>query len=336
MSDDANTADKIRLSLSKKIFLLIIFIILIVSFILYIEYNKYYPSTDDAYVNANIINVAAQASGKVSKVNVKNNQYVKNGSLLFTIDSEHYKNDVDNARANVELYEKKLKADNNDILSSKATFKEAETRMKLSNLKFHRMQALYKTKSISQESYDEALSDYKVNQAKLDSAVISITHQKLMKKIDEANLLASKSRLNQSLLSLSYTKVYASSDGYVTNFSLRPGSMIKVGDNLFSIVANKNFWVDANYKETDLNRIKIGQQADIRLDMYPSIVFHAIVESISSGSGAVFSLFPPENATGNWVKVTQRFTVRLKIVGSKKLFARLRVGASANVRITTI
>jgi membrane fusion protein, multidrug efflux system len=322
-------------SKKKKILLSLLFVLTVVFFLCYLGYQKYYPSTEDAYVNANITHIASQATGKVLKVYVVNNQYVKKGELLFSIDPQHYDIELDSANSDVKLYNMKLKSDLNTILSAKASLKESDAKMVLENLKFHRMGVLHESGVISKEDYDEANSNYKIAKAQLESAQLSIAHAKSIYDIDGAYLLSAKARLGAAKLNLSYTKVYASSDGYITNFSLRQGSMISIGDNLFSLVSSVDLWVDANYKESDLERIKIGQPVQITLDMYPGDTIKGTVRSISAGSGSAFSLFPAENASGNWVKVSQRFPVKI-VINQPYSGPRLRVGASANVEIDTI
>jgi membrane fusion protein (multidrug efflux system) len=117
--------------------------------------------------------------------------------------------------------------------------------------------------------------------------------------------------------------------------SLRPGSILQAGSPALAVVENSSWWVDANFKETDLGRVKPGQTATIKLDMYPGTTLEGVVESISPGSGASFSVLPPENATGNWVKVTQRFPVRIKITSEADPDRPLRLGATATVKIDT-
>jgi len=131
------------------------------------------------------------------------------------------------------------------------------------------------------------------------------------------------------------THVTAPGAGWVTNVNLRPGSVVQAGTPAFAVIEDSNWWVDANFKETDLGRIKPGQKATISLDMYPGMTLDGVVESISAGSGATFSVLPPENATGNWVKVTQRFPVRVRITSTPDPDNPLRLGASATVTIDT-
>jgi membrane fusion protein (multidrug efflux system) len=126
--------------------------------------------------------------------------------------------------------------------------------------------------------------------------------------------------------------VFAPTSGTVANLTLRPGSPVQPLAPVFSLVSDSNYWVDANFKETQLDRIRRGQKATVRVDMYPDRPFQGVVQSLSGGSGAAFSLLPPENATGNWVKVTQRVPVRVSIVDIDPEHP-LRIGTTATVRI---
>jgi membrane fusion protein (multidrug efflux system) len=136
--------------------------------------------------------------------------------------------------------------------------------------------------------------------------------------------------LNQAQLDLKYCRIYAPADGIVDEVSLRPGTFVSKGRDALALVENDEVWVDANFKETDLMRIQPGQSATVKVDLLPDKVFHGKVQSLSPASGTAFSLLPPENATGNWVKVTQRFPVRIRIIDPTP---QLRLGASSEVSI---
>lgn len=143
-----------------------------------------------------------------------------------------------------------------------------------------------------------------------------------------------KTALAKAELDLSYTRVVAPKNGKIANLTLRQGSMVEAGAPLFALVETDEWWVKANFKETELARIHRGQPASIELDMYPGHSFHGEVQSINPASGTAFSLLPPENATGNWVKVTQRFPVKVMIKNPDAAHP-LRVGASSQVVIDT-
>jgi len=139
-------------------------------------------------------------------------------------------------------------------------------------------------------------------------------------------------RLDQAKLDLEYTRVFAPASGRIANFGLRPGSSVQAGIVLFAIISDEEYWVDANFKETELDDVRAGQRATIRVDMYRDHEFHGVVESLSAGSGTAFSLLPAQNATGNWVKVTQRVPVRVRVLDPDPKYP-LRIGTTANVRV---
>ena len=140
--------------------------------------------------------------------------------------------------------------------------------------------------------------------------------------------------MDQARWNLEHSRIIAPCEGIVTGLTLRPGDAARAGIANFILVCTETFWVDANYKETDLKRIQPGQSAEIAVDMYPGLVLKAVVQSIDPAAGAAFSLLPPENATGNWVKVTQRVPVRVRVLKPDPRYP-LRVGTSAQVTIDT-
>lgn len=253
-------------------------------------YGKFYLSTDDAYVNANVIQVAPRVSGQITHLYVTNNQFVKAGDVLFEIDAMPYQYAYDQANAQLDMN-----------LAS----------LKLAQVTAARTTKLEKNKFASQQENDSA-------QATLESATASV-------KLSQANAGTAK-------LNLNYTKIIASTSGWITNLSLREGDIVNANQPQFVLISNNEFWIDANFKETELSKIKIGQRTNISVDMYPNHLFHGVIESISGGSGTAFSLLPPENATGNWVKVTQRVPVRVKVLNTDEHFP-LRIGTTANVSV---
>jgi membrane fusion protein (multidrug efflux system) len=148
-------------------------------------------------------------------------------------------------------------------------------------------------------------------------------------------LRAAAAQLDKATQDRVKTHVTAPDSGWVSNVRLRPGTVVQAGTPAFALIEDGRWWVDANFKESDLARIKPGQPATIKLDMYPGLKLDGTVESISAGSGAIFSVLPPENATGNWVKVTQRFPVRIMITSAPNPDKPLRAGASADVTVDT-
>ncbi|MDF2530044.1 MAG: emrA [Gammaproteobacteria bacterium] len=258
----------------------------------YDMYSDRYISTDDAYVNANQVQIAPQVSGQVLNLDVSNNQFVKQGQLLFQIDPSQYQTAVAKAQA-------QLAIDQANLVDTQLTT--------------NRTLALVRQKLFSQQQGDDA-------KAKLESAQAQV-------QLDQANLAQAK-------LNLGYTQVYASTDGWITNMNLRAGNIVTQDQAVFTLISSNQFWVDANYEETDLQSIKPGQTAKVLIDMYPKHPFKGVVDSISGGTGSAFSLLPPENATGNWVKVTQRVPVKILIVNPDPNYP-LHIGTTASVTIDT-
>ncbi len=157
--------------------------------------------------------------------------------------------------------------------------------------------------------------------------------QAVPEKLNErGDVMRAQAAIDQAKLDLQYTRVYASQDGQISNLSLTAGSMAGIGNPLFAIIADNSFHIDANFKETELVGIHAGQPVDIQIDMYPTQHFLGVVESLSGGTGTAFSLLPPQNATGNWVKIAQRVPVRIKFA-QMDADHPLRIGATATVTV---
>jgi membrane fusion protein (multidrug efflux system) len=257
-----------------------------------IAYFGRHPSTEDAYVQADTVNVAAQVTGPVDSIAIKDHQLVEQGQLLFIIDPAPFKIAVTKAQATVDA---------------------ARAAALLAEQNGQRILRLVKMGQEAKASGDLA-------QSQLDGA--------------RATLAADEAQLAQAQLDLQHTQVVAPRAGIITQFLLQPGNNITANNTLFIIVEQDHFWVDANYKETQVARIKSGQPVKIVLDMFPKHIFNGIVDAVSSASGAVSSLLPPENASGNWVKVTQRFPVKILIQNPDANFP-LRAGATATATIDT-
>ncbi len=245
-----------------------------------------YVSTDDAYVGAHVVSVAAQVSGPVAKLYIRDNSPVRQGQRLFEIDPRPFKIAVAAAKARV--------AERKAALVNAAFISERTTRMAA-----HRFL----------------------------SSVASQTAQTTVQ-TDRAALDAARAALAQARLNLRHCVVHAATTGYISSMNIRVGTYIQEGTPLFALISSERYWVSANFKETELAHIHPGEKAHIHVDMYPGHLFRGRVESISGGSGTVFSLLPPENATGNWVKVTQRVPVRIVVLNVSPKWP-LRIGTSA-------
>lgn len=303
--------------------------------ICYWIYNRNFVSTDDGYVNANVIQISPQVTGRVIKLYVQNNQYVHQGQALFDIDPASYQVVVDRDQAQLELARLNVKQAEAAVAAAEADVTMKQADLHNAKVSADRIRALFKKHYASQQNDDDAQSKLKtstaalaLSQANLDAAKnkLGATGE------DNEQVRQAKANLEQAKLNLSYTHVVAAADGNVTNMSLRVGDVVQTNHPLFALISDKEFWVDANFKETDLEHVRPGQSAKIAVDMYPGYLFKGVVNSVSGGSGSAFSLLPPENATGNWVKVTQRVPVKVVISNPDKNHPLL-VGTTATVTI---
>jgi membrane fusion protein, multidrug efflux system len=294
-----------------------------------------FPSTDDATLQADILTIAPQVAGKVDKVAVVENAYVKAGDILFTLDQAALQAAVDTARAQLDLATLSTGAQTNEVAAAQANVTSATAALAQAEADLARDTKLA-------ASGDLATAGLEKTQTARDQAAAAkaAAEAALAAARDQAGggkapaIKAAQAALDQAQLVLSHATVTAPASGWVANLRLRPGQVASAGQPLFSIVEDGNWWVDADFKETDLSRIVPGQSVAIAIDMYPGQSLTGKVDSLGAGSGAVFSLLPPQNATGNWVKVTQRFPVRISLdplpSGSP---VQLRVGASVTATV---
>ena len=295
-------------------------------------YTKYYPSTDNAYVQANIINVAPKAAGYIKGIHVKNNQYVKKGDLLLEIDPVDYKLQVSKAKQDYLLAKQKVINAKQQISNAKANISKAKSSFNFAKQMADRYNQLYQQKAGSLQDKQKYLNQMHQAKQALEQAETSLKQANINYQAAETQTEIAKIGINNANVNMSYTKLYAPATGYIGNLNLQQGQLIGQGQKLFVLIDDSSWWVNVNYEETQLSRIKPSQKASILLDMYDH-TYYGKVDSISYASGSTFSLLPPQNASGNWVKVAQRFTVRVKLDNNHNY--PLRVGASANVTIDT-
>lgn len=307
---------------------------------LYWDYREQNPSTDDAYIQAHVVDIAARVSGPVVAVHVSENDYVDAGAPLFDIDASVFDATVASAEANYELAAQSTGANDAEVGVARSTLEEREVTLARAVRALERATSLANSNLISVSEFDNAKATHAEAIAAVGRAQADVrrAQSKLgVKGEKNAHLRAAAAALTAAELEQSFTRVVAPVAGWISNISLRAGAMVIAERPQFSIVEDSHWWVEANFKETDLSEMRPGQRADITIDMYPKLTLSGSVESLGAGSGAVFSLLPPENATGNWVKVTQRFPVRIGIAArhdDPHNLRPLRVGASATVTVS--
>lgn len=285
----------------KKRFLIPSLVLLVVCVLGWMYFSSF-ETTDDAFVEGHIVRVSPKVTGIIEKLYVDDNEHVSKGKLLLQIDDRDYKVRYEQAKA---AYEMALYKQKSAVVDQNA----AQTDMNVAQQDFERYKNLYEKGAVSQQEFDRAKSKYdlaKANYATAQQAVFS----KEKNKVADAELKRLQAAMKQAELELSYTKIYASDDGKITNRSAEEGAYINAGAPLFSIVPDKR-WIVANFKETQLNRIRKGQKVTIKVDAYPKLKLVGKVDSIQSSTGAKTSMFPPENAVGSYVKVVQRVPVKI-------------------------
>lgn len=327
----------------------------------YIRYKATHITTDNAFVEGNIHTIAAKVSGTVKKIYVKDNQLVKKGTLLIEIDRVDYDVKVKEALSGLnaekaKLVEKESKTEASkrkfseimaEVEAAKANLELQEANLKQAETDIKRAENLYKNEAISKEKYEKTATGYKVALAQVKAAKEQLrqsemtleTQKAIIKQAEAARasqlsaIKEKEAKLQAAELHYGYTKIYAPSDGYVTKKTVEVGNQIQAGQPLTAIVPLDDIWIVANYKETQLEKVRPGQKVKIKVYTYPDKVFLGKVESIMAGTGAVFSLFPPENATGSYVKVVQRIPVKIILEEGTDTEHILRIGMSVRPTI---
>jgi membrane fusion protein (multidrug efflux system) len=325
------------------------FIIIIVSLVLLgTIYGSYkyihslaHEGTDDAQIEKNMNPIIPRVSGYVSKVYIKDNDFVKKGDTLFTIDKKDYQLKIDEAVANLAVAEGNLavtKADIGSVLASISVsdanmksaggnIESAKIRLGRATNDYERYNNLYKSHTITKQQYEQALAAKQEAESQVrilqqqekasayQKSVVEAKSKASDKQTDvaAANIKRAKALLESAKLNLTYTVITASIDGQVSKIDIQPGQLIQPGQSLFYIINNNEAWVVANFKETQLNKMVAGQKVTIKVDAYPDYDFKGTVTSFSPATGSRFSILPPDNATGNFVKTVQRLPVKISI-----------------------
>jgi membrane fusion protein (multidrug efflux system) len=297
-------------------------------------------STDNAFVEARIYSVSARVPGMVASVAVKDNQAVKQGDTLVELDPADYRLRVDNAAAELEMARNETSGDYARVAGARATVNLATARRDQADLDLRRGRALFGKEVIPREQLDRLETASRIAASQLREAEESVHREEALIGAspgggNEARIRQKQSRLDEAALNLSYVQIKAPVDGYVTRKGVEPGNNIQAGQTLLALVALDDAWITANYKESQLTHVQPGQQVTFTVDSYPGALFRGTVESIMAGTGAAFSLLPPENATGNYVKVVQRIPVRIAIDQKSDPDHLLRVGMSVVPTIKT-
>ncbi len=307
----------------------------------YYRYFTSHVSTDDAYVDGNIVLVTPRVSGTVTNIYVADNWTVKAGDLLITLDPSDFLVRVEQAQAQLSRARETIDQLFSQLSGAEAGVNLAEAQLKQAELDYSRARTLRDSGIMSRQSYDQAATALDVAKANRALAVQEVVraHAALggdtqdHSRYERSVVQQADAALEAARLDLSYTKIYAPVPGIITHKSVHVGHRVQVGQPLMSIVGTNGLYITANFKETQLTGVRVGQSADVEADIYPGYTYRGHVDSISMGTGAAFSLLPPENATGNWVKVVQRIPVKIVFDSPLPAEKPLRLGLSVDVSI---
>lgn len=301
-----------------------------------------YESTDNAYLHQAVVDVASEISGRVVEVAVADNRPVKQGDLLFRIDPEPWR--IALAKADAAVASARLQVEQLKVAHAQAVAQEkvAADDAAYQATEFERQRALSQKGVASTTTLDDARHEYQqatetlaVARQSTASALAALGGNTQIETDRHPAVLAALAARDEAAYQLSLTEVRAPADGVVYQAaSFRVGQMAAAAQTLFSLVETGDAWIDANFKETQLEGIAPGQTATVRFDQVPGRTYQARVEAVGAGTGSEFSLLPAQNATGNWVKVTQRVPVRLRLAEGTDL-AGLASGLSAKVTVDT-
>ena len=300
-----------------------------------------YVSTENAYVKADIVQVSTEVAGRITEVFVKEHAVLKAGEPLLKIDPEFFSIALEKAEAELEQTRTQVAGLRAQYAEARAELKEAESKINFFDAQYARQNQLKQRGVGFAFRFEEADSNAAaardrvgVLQQKMERILTMLSGNPELPTEQHSLVREKMAMRDRAKLELDRATVAAPVGGVAVNVKLLPGEQVKAATPLFAIVSDTRPWVEANFKETELTHVKAGQRATIVLDIYPDVTWEAEVESISPATGAEFALLPPQNASGNWVKVVQRLPVRLRLLPRPNELP-LRAGMTATVKVDT-
>jgi membrane fusion protein (multidrug efflux system) len=300
-------------------------------------------STDDAYVEADTVGVSTDVSGIVKEIDVSENQHVGAGQVLYRLDPRQFQIALDNAKANLAQTALTIDAMKVDYARMQSDVAAQQAQVGLDQVTFDRDAVLARSDVVSKANYDQARFTLQADQSKLDSlrqqAAVQLARLAGNPSIAVAQhpqYLQAKAQVDEAQRQLDDSVVKAPFSGIVTNVpSIAPGKYLAASTTAFYLVDTDHLWIDATPKETELTYVRPGQPVTVTVDTYPNADWHGVVESISPAAAQQFSLLPAQNTSGNWVKVVQRITMRVRIDTKDKSLPPLRAGMSVEASVDT-
>lgn len=326
------------------------------------KHSQEHQETDDAQLATNMAPVISRVSGYVSEIKVHDNQFVKKGDTLLVLDNRDQKMALEQAQAalgiamsNVNIAKATTSATSKNINTTNAAISTADAQIQAAKVNvwkttqdLNRYANLIKDHSITQQQYEQALAAKQTadkqlavliqqkNQVAQQIGVIESQTNASSQQIGSADAIVKQKQVDveNAKLNLSYTVITAPDNGFLAKVPVQPGQFVQAGAQLFSLVRDNNVWVVANFKETQLTKMQVGQKVKISIDALPNQKLEGVVSSLSPATGSSFSLLPPDNATGNFVKVVQRVPVKIEFVNlNKNIAQKLRAGMNVSAEV---
>jgi len=344
MSDqqtDTQTSSNNKSQQRKKglsIFILLLLLIAIGSAAYWFFFIKGFEETEDAYVSGNQVMVSSQVAGNISKINVDNMDPVQAGDVLLELDDTNAKLSFEQAKSNLANAVRQISQLNYTVKQLKSAVRANEITLAQAQGNLNRRVQLVKDGAIDKESFQHAKEAVELAKANLTTSQNQLeANQALLLDgplSEQPQIQSAVSNLKQAWLNLERTKIRSPIKGYVARRNAQVGQAVSVGGALMAVVTTDQMWLDANFKETQLTHMRIGQSAEIHFDLYgKDKTFNGKVVGIEMGTGSAFSLLPTQNATGNWIKVVQRVPVRIQLDPQQLAENPLRIGLSATVKV---
>jgi membrane fusion protein (multidrug efflux system) len=307
-------------------------------------FNRNHEETNDAQVEQYVTPIMSRITGYIQEVRFEENQFVHKGDTLVIIDNREYQSklnvalaDVQSAKQSSVVAEKNVATTASSTAIGESQLAAAKTNLWKTKLEYDRYKALVKDEAATSQQLEKVKADYESAQAhfqemrdRIQSSNLSTSQAQANVPTMQTNIASKQAVADNAALFLSYTIITAPYDGWVGKRTIQPGQMVKEGQSLLSIVS-KEKWITANFKETQLQYLTVGQEVKIQADAINGKEFTGIVMSLSPASGARFSLLPPDNATGNFVKIEQRIPVRIQLKDTDKQADFLRAGMNITV-----
>ena len=320
------------------IFILLLLLIAIGSAAYWFFFIKGFEETEDAYVSGNQVMVSAQVAGNIAKINVDNMDPVQAGDVLLELDDTNAKLSFEQAKSNLANAVRQVSQLNYTVKQLKSAVRANEIALAQAQGNLNRRVQLVKDGAIDKESFQHAKEAVELAKANLTTSQNQLgANQALLLDgplSEQPQIQSAVSNLKQAWLNLERTKIRSPIKGYVSRRNAQVGQAVSVGGALMAVVTTDQMWLDANFKETQLTHMRIGQPVEIHFDLYgKDKTFNGKVVGIEMGTGSAFSLLPTQNATGNWIKVVQRVPVRIQLDPQQLAENPLRIGLSATVKV---